>query len=151
MCNLELKIRRWFCRRVLRVHAFKISTIPFSASGATNESGRVLVNQRENERREWSLRRSVSKEQRIRTSPRTLLTRIHQANVLQRVHEVSRALFHSGSRARLTSRPAFPVEKSDLLRAPSNFLHPSTRPHQSRPAQSAQRDETPAIAFVAIP
>src|SRR6266516_3318957 len=136
MRNLELEIRRWFYRRIWRVHAFKVSTIPFSPSGATNESGRVLVNQRENERREWSSRRSVSKEQRMRTSPRTLSTRIHQASVLQRVHEVSRALFHSRSRARLTSQPAFPDEKSDLLRAPSNFPHPSTRPHQSRPAQS---------------
>src|SRR5207302_2745272 len=93
----------------------------------------------------------VSKEQRMRTSPRTLLTRIHQANVLQRVHEVSRALFHSGSRARLTSRPAFPAEKSDLLRAPSNFLHPSTRLPRTRLARNAQRGETPAIPFVAIP
>src|SRR6266516_1655151 len=130
MRNLELEIRRWFYRRIWRVHAFKVSTIPFSPSGATNESGRVLANQHGNEGREWALRRSVSKEQRIRTFPRTLSTRIHQAIVLQRVHGVSRAPFHSGSRARLTRRPAFPAEKSDLLHALSNFLHPSTRPHQ---------------------
>src|SRR6266446_7865289 len=151
MRNLELEIRRWFYRRIWRVHPFKVSTIPFSPSGATNESGRVLVNQRENERREWSLRRSVSKEQRMRTSPRTLSTRIHQANVLQRVHEVSRALFHSGSRARLTSRPAFPDEKSNLRRSPSGFLRSSTRLPQSRPLRSELRGETPAIPFVAIP
>src|SRR5438105_2631568 len=135
MRNLELEIRRRLRRCIVRVH-LKFRQYLFSTSGATDESGRLSVSQRANERREWSLRRRVAKEQRMHTSPRTLLTRIHQANVLQRAHEASRALFHSGSRARLTSRPVFPGEKSDLLHAPSNFLHPSTRPHRSRLAQS---------------
>src|SRR5438874_10113281 len=125
----------------------KISTIPFLHLRSNGRIRQALRQPTPKRTSRMVLGRSVAKEQRMHTSPRTLLTQIHQANVLQRAHEASRALFHSGSTARLTSRPAFPSEKSDLLHAPSNFLHPSTRPHQPRPARSGQQTETPAILF----
>src|ERR1043166_3453467 len=43
MRNLELEIRRRLRRPLLHVHSVKVSTIPFSASGATNESGAFLL------------------------------------------------------------------------------------------------------------
>src|SRR5207247_7739822 len=87
---------------------------------------------------------------RTRTFPQNLSTRIHQENVLQRVHVASYLPFHSGSNARLTSWPAFPDERSNLLRLPSSSLRPSTRLLQSRPARSEQRSEILASLFVTI-
>src|SRR5262249_6989991 len=64
MRNLQLEIRRRLRRGVLSAHPFRISTIPFPRFRATEESG-VFINQRGNERREWSSGRRVSKAKRM--------------------------------------------------------------------------------------
>src|SRR5438093_6706481 len=91
-----------------------------------------------------------AKEQKRRTFPQNLSIRIRQANASERVLPASRAPFHSGRKARLTSQRAFPGGRSNLLLFPSSFPRPSTRSPQWRPLRSEQLGENPATLFAAI-
>src|SRR5437762_1400502 len=88
--------------------------------------------------------------QRTRTFPQTLSTRTRQANApepdLPTVYERLRSM----RKVRPANWPVFPVERSNSLRLPSNFLRPSTPPRQSQPHRSERRSETRAILFVRI-